>query len=131
MAEEKRGLSGVVFLATLVGGILGTATGLLLAPQKGEKTREKLRETYEEAEKTIKSLMKKIGVNIPDLLSRATSDVKEIPEQVKSEVVTMKKDAEEVLSRVFDKGTGLFNEREKMAPSPKEGKRKYKKNLHK
>ncbi len=122
MAEEKRGLSGgIVFLATFVGGILGTAAGLLLAPQSGKKTREKLRDTYEATEKNINSIVKNVDEKFPHVLSKVTFDVREIPELVKSEMIALKKNAGETLSKVIDKRTAYMKEMKKTVPTSLEG----------
>ncbi|HOW27549.1 MAG TPA: YtxH domain-containing protein [Elusimicrobiota bacterium] len=47
--EDKNGASSL-FLAFLVGGMVGAALGLLLAPQSGKDTRKKIKKWAEDLE---------------------------------------------------------------------------------
>ncbi len=126
MAEEKKSISGSVLIVSgFVGSVLGAAAGLLLAPQSGKKTREKLQETYETVSEKMNTVVNKIDEKLPDVLTRVGSEITEVPDQVKGELASLKKGAEETLSRVVDKGTALFQDLRKTATSTmEEGKKK-------
>ncbi len=52
MANERKGIPGTfLVITTFIGGMVGVITGLLLAPQSGKKTREQLRQNYDEGVK--------------------------------------------------------------------------------
>jgi gas vesicle protein len=59
------------FLGFLIGGLVGEATALLLAPQSGEKTRTQIREKgielKEKAETTYVDLQEKVETAVADL----------------------------------------------------------------
>ena len=48
--------SGTFLIGTLIGGLLGTATALLLAPKSGNKLRQDLSDKYCEMTDTVKNL---------------------------------------------------------------------------
>lgn len=57
----------VIFLVGLTFGVLtGFATGLILAPEKGSKTRKKLGKKVGEIKDTLQDVTKKLGEKIQD-----------------------------------------------------------------
>ncbi|MBI5025236.1 MAG: YtxH domain-containing protein [Nitrospirae bacterium] len=48
MSEERGFSTGSVFLAFLIGGAVGAGLALLMAPQSGRETRQKIRELTED-----------------------------------------------------------------------------------
>lgn len=67
-------------IISFVGGIaVGAAVGLLLAPEKGEKTRKKLRKKFED----LKDNAVEIGESkVTDFFSKAQSYIDELKHQV-------------------------------------------------
>ncbi len=127
--DKEKGISGVVTIVfTYIGYIAGVISGLILAPQSGKKSREKIRETYTEGKENIDTLMKKADEKVPEVLSRVTSDIKNVPGQVRNEIIAKKHEAEETLSKVVNKGKLYLEDIKKTASSSlKEGKKKFKK----
>ncbi len=120
---EKKGMSGAILvIATFISGIVGVATGLLLAPKSGKKTREQIRESYDEAVGKANEFVKKAEEKIPEVGSK----VKEGPERIKGEILHITKDAEEKWSKTVDKGkTYLQDVKKTLSSSLEEGKKKF------
>jgi len=110
MAKNDGVSAGMVVLATVVGGVLGAVAGLLLAPQSGRKTQEKLLETYEKAEENVNNVVQKVDEKVSSLISKVVSEVKDLPEQVKSEVGKITKEAEETFNKTIEKGASYLDE---------------------
>ncbi len=124
MAKNDGVSAGMVVLATVVGGVLGAAAGLLLAPQSGKKTQEKLLETYEKAEENVNNVVKKVDEKVSGIISKVASEVKELPEQVKSEVSKITKEAEETFNKTVEKGATYLEElKGSVSTSMNEGKK--------
>jgi len=76
------------FISALMGGaVIGAAVGLLLAPEKGEDTRKKLREqgqkAYDEARsraENIISKLKKKGIDAADALDDIAEELRPDPD---------------------------------------------------
>ena len=99
MADE-RGSSAAVFMAFLSGAALGAVAALLLAPQSGSESRERLRGYARRAED-----------NLVDLAGRAGEAFEEVVDQGKEFVETKKS----VLRETFDAGReAMKRERERL-----------------
>lgn len=126
MAKKEGIPAGMIVLATVVGGILGAAAGLLLAPQSGEITREKIRETYGTAVRNIGNVASKVDEKVASIAERVVSEVKELPEQVRSEAGKIVKEAENTFNRTLEKGSSYVNELTgSVATTLQEGKKKF------
>jgi len=90
MAERN---SGDVFLAFLIGGLIGAAVGILYAPNSGKNTRQKIR---------------KKGEDLSEKFENISDEVKNTAKQVvadgKEKIVSSK----ERLEEVFDAGRKAF-----------------------
>ncbi len=60
MESENRPFSTVI-LAALGGAIVGAGIALLVAPQSGRRTRQKLHDLGEEAEESVREFLEKAG----------------------------------------------------------------------
>jgi gas vesicle protein len=126
MSKEKKVSSGIVVLASVIGGILGASAGLLLAPQPGKKTQEMIKEAYSNALDNLSTLAKSIDNKANELLSRVTEDLTEMPDHVKSEIEKLKESAENLYASSVDKGkTYLEDIKKTISTSIEEGKKKF------
>jgi gas vesicle protein len=104
MSDEGRGAE---FLAgVLIGGLIGAAVGLLLAPQPGEETREQLRERGIELKERVVELSEEARRKAEEFqeegratLETQTGRVKEAIEEGKKAATKKKKDLLEQLEK--------------------------------
>ncbi|MCS7203488.1 MAG: YtxH domain-containing protein [Thermodesulfovibrio sp.] len=81
MSEEREGYSAKsLFLAFLLGGLVGAGISLLLAPQSGRETRLKIKEAAEDVKEKAESYIKEAKEKISTTLEKA----KEMLEEKKS-----------------------------------------------
>lgn len=71
MSESSN--TGEIVLAFLVGGLVGTAVGLLYAPRSGKETRQRIKGMSEDLSDRIKTM----GEDIKEHAEQAVSDAKE------------------------------------------------------
>ena len=68
---SKQDQAASFFTGFLIGGLIGAATALILAPQSGEETRSQIRdrsiELKDKAETTYADLQKKVEATVADL----------------------------------------------------------------
>ena len=85
MGNEESGRStGSIILAFFIGGLVGAGVALLLAPQPGKETRQKIKELADEAKE-------KAAKYAEEVKSKVTSTVekgKELVEEKKSLITT-------------------------------------------
>ncbi len=67
--------TGKVLLGVLLGAVAGAAAGILLAPEKGTDTREKLTEMSEEYLDSVKDKFDDLLENISDKVGKIKKDV--------------------------------------------------------
>ena len=82
--EESSHSTGSIILAFFIGGLVGAGVALLLAPQPGKETRQKIKELADEAKE-------KAAKYAEELKSKVTSTVekgKELVEEKKSLITT-------------------------------------------
>ncbi len=104
--EKSEGGTGTLLAITMVvGSLLGAAGGLLLAPQPGKQTRDKLRNTYDELSHTVRDLMQKYEGRLPGFLSKMKEELQDVPEQVKTEILGIAKDTGETITKVREIGS--------------------------
>ena len=94
MNSEKQGNGFDVLLAFLLGGLVGSALGLLFAPMNGRKTRQKIHdasmEIKERAISTTHSARDATTEKVTDLVDKGKAQVDDATESVKAAVETGK-----------------------------------------
>ena len=82
MRMRRKG--GGLFTGMLLGGLIGATVGVLFAPDKGEKTREKLakkgKDVYDDVEKNVMSFKKK---EIDPRFKEMKKDFAEVSDKIK------------------------------------------------
>jgi gas vesicle protein len=85
MGNEERGQNGgSLILAFFLGGLVGAGVALLLAPQAGRETRQRIRELAEEAKEKAAGYAEEVKGKVTSAVGKG----KEIFEQKKSLVNT-------------------------------------------
>lgn len=100
MGNEEIGRStGSIILAFFIGGLVGAGVALLLAPQPGKETRQKIKELADEAKE-------KAAKYAEELKSKVTSTVekgKELVEEKKSLITTAVEAGKEAYAKEKEK----------------------------
>ncbi len=139
--KNENGVSGaLIAVATLIGSVAGAAVGLLLAPQSGDKTRAKIRESYDSVVENVNAVVKKVDDTLPEFVSKVRTELQDVPDQVKSELLILTKDTEERINKAVEKSSlyladvkntisSTFDEGKKTLTSTiEEGKKKMSRN---
>jgi len=71
MREEEGYGAGSIFLSFLLGGLVGAGFALLLAPQSGRETRQKIRELSEEAREKTKGYVEDVKGKVTSGLDKS------------------------------------------------------------
>lgn len=67
--------SGLTLIAVLTGVAIGAGVGILFAPEKGSKTRFKIKDGYKDAKKDLKSKYDNLSEEMKDKLAVAKTDL--------------------------------------------------------
>lgn len=67
--------TGNTVLAVLSGAAIGAIVGILFAPDKGSKTREKIKEGFEDAKSDLKHKFENVSDELKHKFSRAKDDL--------------------------------------------------------
>lgn len=127
MSKEKKTSGGLIVVATAIGAVLGAAAGIILAPQSGKKTQEKLQEVYTKTAENITSIASTISDKANEVLPKAVAEVKEMPGQIKEGVEKIADDTKEAYNKVKEKTEGYVSDTKKtVTTSIEEGKKKFK-----
>ena len=73
----------------MTGALLGLAVGLLVAPEKGEDTRESLVDNYEKLKDKFLRLTGRAGARIDDLRTLLGKEIEGISEDVRARIGTI------------------------------------------
>jgi gas vesicle protein len=125
--NDKKGISGgIIAVSVFAGAVLGAAAGLILAPQSGKETREKLRKAYGEVEGRINDIVEKANEKVPVIVSRVSSEIKGFPGEFRGELQKLKEDTFGKIDKVIEKGKSYIEEVKETASSSLEaGKKKF------
>ncbi len=98
---------GLVLFFLAIGALFGALITMILTLQSDKDAKESIREYYDTAlrnlKKAINSLNEKIDEIIPEFLSKITSELRDMPEEMRSEIADVKEDTENKIDRVIGK----------------------------
>ncbi|MBF0464861.1 MAG: YtxH domain-containing protein [Nitrospirae bacterium] len=108
--EENKGVSSAfIAVATVLGSMAGALLGLVVAPQTGKQTREKIKETYSGMVDSINTVVKKVDGTLPGVLEKFRTELKEVPEQLKSDIIMLSKEAEGKMNEAVEMGSTIIS----------------------
>ncbi len=125
--DNKKGITGGIIAVSVVSGaVLGAVAGLLLAPQPGKKTREKISKVYGEISDQVHELVERANTDIPDMVSKASSEIRVLPDEVRKELLKLKDDTVLKIEKIVGRGKSVFDEvKDNAFSSIKEGKKQF------
>lgn len=87
MGTEKKSntSTGKIVTAALIGGIAGAALGILFAPDKGSRTRKKIKEKGEDLADDFKDVMEKEAKKLKKKANHMLEEVEDKYEDIKSQ----------------------------------------------
>jgi gas vesicle protein len=103
--------TGNTLLAILAGAAIGAVAGILMAPDKGSKTREKIKDGFDDATKNLKS---KINTATEELKSKASNSKFDLEETYDDLVSNMSHKTEDVISFLETKLADLKKQNAKL-----------------
>jgi gas vesicle protein len=103
--------TGNVVVALLAGVAIGAGIGILFAPDKGSKTREKIKDGYEGAKEDLLQKLHKASNGIKDKFSHAKYDLEETYEDL---ISNMNHKSEDVISFLETKLADLKEQNAKL-----------------
>ena len=80
----------------LAGALVGLVAGLLLAPDKGENTRENLANTAEKWREKFNELLGRTTAHLDDLRAYLDKDISGLSDDVRNRILTILDEAEEM-----------------------------------
>lgn len=105
-----KGQASSFFTGFLIGGLIGAATALILAPQSGEETRTQIREKSielkDKAETTYADLQKRLEATVADLQKKyeaLAADVRQKVDEVSAKVDEVVAQGKEKVTKVAKK----------------------------
>ena len=103
--------TGNTLFAILAGVAIGAVIGILYAPEKGSKTRRKLKDGFDGAKNDLQNKLDSVSVQLSDQLTTAKFDLEETYEDL---VSNMSHKTEEVISFLEDKLADLKRKNAKL-----------------
>jgi len=105
MKVKKRGSIGTVLIVGLLGGLLGVATGLLMAPQSGQQTQQMVKSAYTNMVTGTGERLLAVEEDVSASVSRVSSRIQGVPGQIKSGIQGLSADIDTVVSARLTEGT--------------------------
>ena len=103
--------AGKTLVAVLAGVLVGAGVGILFAPDKGSKTRKKVKEGFDEAKNELNHKFDKVSSQLSSKLSTAKVDLEDTYQDL---VSNMSHKTEEVISFLEDKLADLKKQNAKL-----------------
>lgn len=94
--------TGKTIVALLVGAALGTAAGILFAPDEGRKTRKRLRKTLEDAANNVKENLEDLNEDLKDKTDKLKGTLEENIETLLSRSSYKAEEAIEILEKKLE-----------------------------
>ena len=93
--ETNGGSMGRVFTGLLIGGLIGAAVGLLMAPATGEELRRTIREEFEGAQERARSMIDEAGAKGREMQDRG----REVVEGIRGDVENIRDNIKETAQK--------------------------------
>lgn len=103
MENDKCASNGTVVLAFLIGGVVGAGIALLVAPQSGKETRQKIRDVAEDAKEKIKNVADDAKAKLRTTFEHGKEALEDKKSIVTSAIEAGKKAMEEEKHRLSEK----------------------------
>jgi gas vesicle protein len=103
--------TGNTILAVLTGAAIGAVIGILFAPDKGSKTREKMKDGFDDVKNDLKTKLDHASEELKDKFSTAKIDLEETYEEL---VSNMSHKTEDVISFLEEKLAELKRQNAKL-----------------
>jgi gas vesicle protein len=97
--EESRQSTGSIILAFFIGGLVGAGVALLLAPQPGKETRQKIKELADEAKEKAAKYAEEVKGKVTSTVEKG----KELVEEKKSLITTAVEAGKEAYAKEKEK----------------------------
>ena len=89
--------AGNTLLAVLTGAAIGVGVGILFAPDKGSRTREKIKDGFDDAKEELKHKLEHATVELKHKFSTAKGDLEESFDEMVSKMSTKTDDVITIL----------------------------------
>lgn len=103
--------TGNTMIAVLAGVLVGAGIGILYAPDKGSKTRKKVKDGYDDAKNDVTGKFDSVSTKLSNKLSTAKVDLEDTYQDL---VSNMSHKTEEVISFLEDKLSDLKKQNAKL-----------------